>query len=83
MSLLDVSMSARDDREREPVLAQAIARDLDVRDVVRHPRELDLRDEGMREQLVARALGELAQRPDIDRAEEPDAQDLDLARDAG
>ena len=76
-------MMSRDLAQRQPVLAQRSARDLDVGDVVRHVAELDLRDAAIGQQPVAQPLGELAERPDVDVAVEPDLHDLALARRGG
>ena len=69
-----------DVRECQAVLAQAIGGNLDVGDVFERARDLDLRDRGVVEQLIAEALGVLAQGPVVDVAEDADLHDLPLTR---
>ena len=67
-----------DFRQRQPVFAQSLTRDLHVRNVLRHSPQFDLRDLVVGLQLVAQLFGELAERPDIDRAVDRDLHRFSL-----
>jgi hypothetical protein len=80
----DVLAGAGDDvghlAQRQPVLAQAGERNLDVGHVVRRIADLDLGDGRVGDEAIAQPLGEHPQRPDVHVAVQPEFHDLALAR---